>query len=253
MDFQRGDSLSFFCKYCGTRLDDGSRFCKKCGAALVSPSAQAQEPSSLQSGSLPSNVMRCADGKLRWTYELKLFKNPVLFILCTKIFLCILAGIWIFINIICLDDSNYWPDRFLSIGKVFLIAIPCVMLLVGISYLIYAAIMGGSYCAVFEMDENGINHIQMPKQYKKAQVIGLITTLVGALSGNMSAAGAGLLSMGRQSMYSEFASTRRIKAIRRQNTIKVNGALMHNQIYVPPGDFDFVLNYMTSRCPRAKY
>lgn len=234
-------------------LDDGSKFCKKCGATLVCPAPAAQELPFYQSGSPSPNVVRCADGKLRWTYELKLFKNPVLFILTTKIFMCILAGIWVFINVICFGDSDYWPERFLSIGKVFLIAIPCVMLLVGISYLIYAAIMGGSYCAVFEMDDSGINHIQMPKQYKKAQVIGIITTLAGALSGNMSAAGAGLLSMGRQSMYSEFASTRRIKGIKRQNTIKVNGALMHNQIYVPPGDFDFVLNYMISRCPRAKY
>ena len=245
--------MPFFCKYCGTMLDDGSKFCKKCGAALVPTPAAARETSFFQSGSLPPNVVRCTDGKFRWTYELELFKNPVLFILTTKIFMCILAGIWLFINIICLDDSNYWPERFLSIGKVFLIAVPCVMLLVGISYLIYAAIMGGSYCAVFEMDENGINHIQMPKQYKKAQVIGIIATLAGALSGNIGATGAGLLSMGRQSMYSEFASTRRIKAVRRQNTIKVNGALMHNQIYVPSEDYDFVLGYMISRCPRAKY
>lgn len=244
--------MSFFCKYCGTMLDDGSRFCKKCGSALV-PSLPIEEKAPFfPNDDMPRHIVSCADGKLRWTYELNLYSNPVLFVLCIKIFFCILAALWVFINVICFGDSDYWPDRFISIGKVFLIAIPCVFALVAISYLIYALIMGGKYCAVFEMDNNGINHIQMPKQYKKAQVIGFITTLTGALAGNLSATGAGLLSMGRQSMYSEFNSVRRIKAIRRADTIKVNGTLLHNQIYVPSEDFNFVLNYMISRCPKAK-
>lgn len=198
------------------------------------------------------NVIRCADGKLRWTYELNLYRNPVVMLVLIKVFSGILAAMWVFINMICLDDSDYWPDTFLSIGKVFLIAIPCVLALIGISYLIYALIMGGKYCAIFEMDDNGINHIQMPKQYEKAQIIGFITTLTGVLANNMSATGAGLLSMGRQSMYSEFASVRRVKALRSRDTIKVNGVLLHNQIYVPPRDFDAVLYFITSRCPKAK-
>ena len=198
------------------------------------------------------NVIKCADGKLRWTYELKLYRNPVVMLVLINIFSGILVALWVFINIICLGDSDYWPDTFLSIGKIFLIAIPCVLALIGISYLIYALIMGGKYCAIFEMDDNGINHIQMPKQYEKAQIIGFITTLTGVLSNNMSATGAGLLSMGRQSMYSEFASVRRVKALRSRDTIKVNGVLLHNQIYVPPRDFDAVLNFITNRCPMAK-
>ena len=244
--------MSFFCKYCGTKLDDGSRFCKKCGSALAFPSMGEGKINFYSNDHLPRDIVHCADGKLRWTYELKLYSNPVIFVLCLKIFFCVLAALWAFINVISLDNYDYWPDTFLTIGKVFLIAIPCVFVLVAFSYLIYALIMGGKYCAIFEMDDSGINHIQMPKQYKKAQVIGFITTLTGALSGNMSATGAGLLSMGRQSMFSEFASVRRIKALKRTDTIKVNGALLHNQIYVPTEAFDFVLNYMISRCPKAK-
>jgi len=244
--------MSSFCKNCGTMLDDGSRFCKKCGTALSSPVPMAEKAPNYPRDFVSPNVVRCADGKLRWTYELNLYRNPVLMLVLIKVFFCILTALWVFINLICLNDSDYWPHTFLSIGKVYLIAIPCVFALIGISYLIYALIMGGKYCAVFEMDENGINHIQMPKQYKKAQVIGFITTLTGALAGNMSATGAGLLSIGRQSMYSGFASVRRVKALRRRDTIKVNGVLMHNQIYVPSEDFDAVLYYITSRCPRIK-
>ncbi len=244
--------MSFFCKCCGTMLYDGSRFCKKCGSALAFPSSVEEKTPGYLNGDLPSSIIRCADGKLRWTYELGLFSNPVIIILCIKIFFWVLVVIWAFINVISFDNYDYWPETFLSIGKVFLIAIPCVFALVAISYLIYALIMGGKYCTIFEMDDRGINHIQMPKPYKKAHVIGFITSLTGALAGNISATGAGLLSIGRQSMFSKFDTVRRIKALKRKGTIKVNGTLLHNQIYAPPEAFDFVLNFMINRCPKAK-
>jgi len=244
--------VSLFCVNCGTKLEDGNKFCKECGNAVeAAPSGAVRAPVCADGAASP-NVVVCADGKLRWTYELKLCKNPVLFNTTLTIFLCILAALWVFINLICLDNYDYWPEGFLSIGKVFLIAIPCVSALAGLSYLIYALIMGWEYCAVFEMDEVGVNHIQMPKQYKKAQVIGIITALTGALTGNMGTAGDGLLSMGRQSMYSEFARVRRVKALRRNDTIKVNGRLKHNQIYAPKEEFEFVLRYISAHCPQAK-
>ena len=54
----------------------------------------------------------------------------------------------------------------------------------------------------------------------------------------------------RTEMYSEFGKVRSVKACRRRNLIKVNGLLNHNQVYTEKEDFDFVLNYISSRVPK---
>ena len=51
-------------------------------------------------------------------------------------------------------------------------------------------------------------------------------------------------------MYSEFGKVRSVKACRRRNLIKVNEVLNHNQVYAEKEDFDFVLNYISSRVPK---
>ena len=38
-----------------------------------------------------------------------------------------------------------------------------------VSYLILAALYGGKYQVLFEMTEDSVTHIQMPKQFKKAE------------------------------------------------------------------------------------
>jgi hypothetical protein len=43
-----------------------------------------------------------------------------------------------------------------------------------------------------------------------------------------------------------------VKAIRRMNTIKVNERFQKNRVYVSDEDFDFVYDYITSRCTNAK-
>ena len=196
-------------------------------------------------------IRLCDDGKYRWVYELNLIKNPVIAFTVFKIFAGIILAGWIifgfFIYVIHGDWEGLW-----GMTKAMLIALAIFAVLTILGVLVMAWIYGGKYVVLFEMDEKQIQHIQLPRQFKKAQALGILAALAGAASGKPSVAGAGLLAASKQSSTSVFENVRRVKARRWLNLIKVNQLLNHNQIYVPKKDFDFVFNYIKSRCPKAK-
>ena len=144
-----------------------------------------------------------------------------------------------------------WND-ILGMGKVLLIALAIMFGLIIISVIALNIFYGGSYCVLFEMSEDQIKHIQVPKQYKKAQILGMITAMTGAATGNITTTGIGLISAGKQASISTYKVVRRIKPLRWLHCIKVHEPFEHNQIYVPDKDFDFVYNYIKSRCPKVK-
>ena len=201
---------------------------------------------------LGSRVAKCLDGKYRWVYEMSLFKNPTIFLLIWKIFFFILLGICAFVVIIdAVEWGGFKAERLLNTLMIFGIFLLGMTVLVGVSYLIYAAIMGGKYIVEFEMDERGINHKQILSQAKKAKNIGRAVTTIGLATGSYRTAVAGMNAQ-RTEMYSEFTRTRKVKAYPRRNLIKVNSLLYHNQVYAQKEDFEFVKNYIVSHCPNIK-
>ena len=194
-------------------------------------------------------VMRSPVGQYQWIYEMNLLKNPTIFLLVWKIFFFVLLGIFAFTTLIDLfgDNADVIPGS-LKIFGYFLIG---MTVLVGLSYLIYAAIMGGKYIVQFEMDEQGINHKQIAAQAKKAQEIGMITTALGAMTRNYTTMGVGMNAQ-RTEMYTSFAKVRKVKLYPRRGLIKLNERLNHNQVYVTPGDYEFVRDYILARCVNVK-
>ena len=205
-----------------------------------------------QGEKINERVTLCKDGKYRWQYDVNLFTNPTIFLLVWKIFFFILLGI---LSIVIIHDVTSWKDTLRERLMYDLRFLGYIMLgmtvLVALSYLIYAAIMGGKYCIIFEMDENGINHKQIPEQAKKAKKIAKATMFAGAASGSFSTLGAGM-GAARTEMYSDFSRVKRVKAYPRRNLIKVNCVLSHNQVYTHSEDFEFVKNYITTHCPNLK-
>ena len=197
------------------------------------------------------NVTANPDGTYTWTYEMSLFKNPTIFLLIWKIFFFIVLGIFVFTTLFSMNTHDFWWSGFLSHAKIFGFIFLGMTALVGVGYLLYAAMMGGKYIVDFTMDEKGINHSQTPAQAAKARKIGRAAAAGGMASGRMSSVGAGIAAT-RTEMYSEFAKTRKVVAYPRRHLIKVNGRLDHNQVYVSDGDFDFVYNYIISHCPNLK-
>jgi hypothetical protein len=119
-----------------------------------------------------------------------------------------------------------------------------------IAYVFVGFLYGGKYYVLFKMDDKGVNHIQLDKQYKKAQALGFLTALIGLSSGNLTTAGSGLMAATKQSLYTSFKKVKSIKVAKARNTIYVNETLSRNQVYVANEDFDFILEHILNHCPK---
>lgn len=251
-----------FCTNCGAQLQDNAKFCGNCGTPVQqsaeqpttirqqqpvgpppvqqAPQPQPQQASPQQPG---KSVTLCPDGKYRWTYEVNMFRNTAILETVLKIFGGIILGMWL-LDLIFSGFEDVW-----AVTKVMFFIFLGLIVLSLLGYLVVAAMYGGKYCVLFEMDNEGVSHAQLPKQFKKAQVMGFIAALA---SGNPTTAGAGILAASRNSLYTAFGKVRTIKPLPGQHLIKVNAPLSKNQVYVEDQDFQFVLDFIRSHCPKAQ-
>jgi hypothetical protein len=181
-----------------------------------------------------------------------MLKNPVILFTVFKVLGMSAAIIAIFMLLVDLiEDGSITPPE----TDELMIAFWVILFFIGvviISYIILAAMYGFKYMVLFEMDEEKVVHIQMSKQFEKAQAIGWLTAMVGLASGRIGTAGTGMLAAARNTSTSDFVNVRQVIGNRWMRVIKVNKLLDHNQIYVEPSDYDFVFNYISQRCVNAK-
>lgn len=250
-----------FCPNCGFQISDDARFCEQCGASLNSggmraeteTNAPAQAPpvqnAATEGTKVTKNIYLCPDGMFRWIYEFRMMQNPVILFTILKIFGGIFGGIWLFETVLMLFDGGFDAEVFLH-NTLGIAAVTLVMLVISLlSYVIVAAMNGWKYIVLFEMNGEGVTHTQMQKQFEKAQAVGWLTAMAGAMTGNLTTMGIGINTAVHNSLHSDFAKVRNIKVRRRQHTIYVNELLGKNQVYAEPEDFDFVLEYIRKRIP----
>lgn len=247
-----------FCKFCGKELPDGSKFCSDCGAVLEAPEAeQGMQTNDVSFGAMEGgryvtpNIVLCEDGIYRWYYDFNMLKNPTILFTVFKVLGLSFGIVWLFVVILAAVDGDGLTGALKTTGA-FLILMAVFAVIGSISYLIVAAMYGGSYMVLFEMNDREVTHIQMPKQFKKAEAIGWLTTLVGIAAGKPAMVGQGLLVASKSSSTSVFENVTTVKVRRRRNTIHVNQLLEKNQVYALPEDFDFVESFIQSRCTKAK-
>lgn len=255
---KEGDKM--VCKNCGNETADGSRFCSVCGAQITGQDADgATKQQTIGTGDLEElsgqyvtpNIVKCEDGFYRWYYDYNMLKNPTILFTVFKV-LGLTFGIeWLFFSIVTLAGGD-GIEGFLGGLKVFGILFAVFLVIGSISYLIVAAMYGGSYMVLFEMNDKQVKHIQMPRQFKKAEALGWLNVFVGIASGRPTQVGQGLLVASKQSTTSVFESVSSVKVRRRRNTVHVNQSLEKNQVYAYPEDFDFVEQFIVSHCVNAK-
>ena len=194
------------------------------------------------------NVVLCKDGKYRWVCEVNLFREFWVLGTIYKIFGGIIVAMCAIFFIIELFDSH----NYMFVLQMFGILCGIFLVLGILGYVIYAAIMGGKYCVVYTMDDKGILSEQQPKQAKKANIIADLLVLAGALSGNVTTVGIGLSSARKTSMYSSFEGTKKLTGVAGKGLIKMDARLSHDRAYCEQEDFNFVWNYVKSRCEGAQ-
>ena len=200
---------------------------------------------------MSENIKKCDDGNYRWVYEFDMLKNPIILLTVLKIFFLVLAGMWVVFGLFRIGNDGF-IGAFAAQTKELLIPAAILFGLSIAAYIILACIYGWKYCVLFEMNETGIRHIQMEKQYKKAQALGWLTAMAGAAAGKPGAAGTGLLAATKNEQATEFGKVNRMRVFRAFHTIKLDALLNHNQIYAEPEDYEFVLDYISKRIPKSK-
>ena len=194
-------------------------------------------------------IVKDAEGRYHWPYELSLYRNPSILFLVWKVFLLACLGLIAFSAILSIIENGFSAEDILGTVRVMGTVALIMMVVSTIGYLVYALINGGSYCVHFTMDDKGIEHAQMPRQVKKAELIGALAVLAGIAAKRPSTAGAGMLAAARTTMTSDFADVKRVVAYPKRSLIKLDAPLSHNQVYADGEDFEFVLDHILARVP----
>ena len=192
------------------------------------------------------------DGNYRWVYEVKMLTNPTILFDVYKVLGISFGVVWLFMLLIigCEGDLTLGSIWEFSYGFLVLMA---VFVVIGIvAYFIVAWVYDWKYVVLYTLNEKEVIHQQMPRQMKKAKVLGALTALVGVAAGRPGVVGSGILAASRSTSTSVLENVKRIKPCRRQNLIKVNQLLNKNRVYVPDEDFDFVYDFLCQHCPNAK-
>lgn len=249
-----------FCENCGKKRIANEAFCEGCGHPLSkiesNEEAAISEEIKVDSAEVKTNEapqeshgnITIKGTDMQWMYEFSFWKNPAILITSAKVMLLALFVPAIFMFFISLSDG--FIDAIRLSTTIFAYGAIGMAILLIIAYVFVGFLYGGKYYVLFKMDDKGVNHIQLDKQYKKAQALGYLTALIGLSSGNLTTAGSGLMAATKQSLYTSFKKVKSIKVAKSRNTIYLNETLSHNQVYVANEDFDFVLEHILNNCPK---
>lgn len=190
------------------------------------------------------------DAVTRWSYHVNMWTNPILILTVWKVlFLAALAPA-ILVAVLALEDGFAEAlEIFVQVGGMVFFIMTGLML---IAYLITALVYGGKYSVIFEMDDDGIKHIQLNRQFENSQIVAALAVLAGLATGNSQTIGAGILAGTRRTSYTRFSRVKKIRIHSKRHVMYLNENLTHNQVYVTAEQFDKIKTYILTRCPKAQ-
>ncbi len=210
------------------------------------------EENRLEGKKVTENIWLCPDGVYRWTYNYDLLRNPTVMFTVWKVLGISLGAVVVLELIFKLFNGIDGAADLLGIGEPILILVGILLVLSLLGYIVVGIMYGWKYQVLFEMTEDYVSHIQMPKQFEKAQALGWLTAAAGAAAGSPGTMGIGMNAASRNSMTTELKNVAVLKVRPRRDTIHVDLKLDKNQVYAEAADFAFVEQFLKTHCPNAK-
>ena len=140
------------------------------------------------------NITMCTDGKYRWVYELNLYKNPAIIKEVGRVmFISLVIVLALIFGFQMIDGIGTFAEKLQFVAELAGILVAILLVITVLGYLLYSYMMGGTYCALFEMDENGVCNKAQEKHIKKAELISAITVIAGLAGGRPGVIGTGML------------------------------------------------------------
>ena len=197
----------------------------------------------------PTGIVADSSGKYRWVYEQPMLKSLFLLMEVWKVLAAAALAVGLFASVISLISGggvagilDAWGMAALTAAIIFVLSVP--------AYLIVTKANNGKYTVLFEMDDSGVDHIQIKTDAAKA--LDLLVIFTGLAAQNRVTTASGMLSASGGSLYSRFSRVRRITGVPAKHLIALGGPLFRNQVYADDADFEFVWGYIVQHCPDAK-
>lgn len=193
---------------------------------------------------MPEHSLLMKNGRYYWIAELPMGKSFfLLFEVWRVLGIAGLAVLFISFIISLLSGSI---TSFLGTAGVILLCTGIILVLSIPSYYIVTRVNDGKYTVLFEMDDKGIDHIQI--KTAKAEALDMLTMMTASVTSSNALKGLGIKNSEGASLYSPFKNVRKIKADKGKGLIRLYGRFMRNQIYVDEENFDYVYDFIRKRC-----
>lgn len=202
-----------------------------------------------EAGELGLNVVFLEeDGTYDWIYCLKMFQNLSMF----KFVMKIIAIIYAIIILTMLVMTRGSGDILWLLGILGLVFV-AVILIVLFSFWLVDRLYKGSYMLIYEMNNEGLTFSQTTDQAQITRMIAAASATVSAAGGNVGGVISGTgLAMRPNSWHADFSKVKSVKGRKSENLIWVNSFFQYLMVYVPDEAYDFVWNYITDRCVKAR-
>ena len=187
-------------------------------------------------------------GKYRWVYELPMMNSFFLLFEVWKVLAVSAFAVFCFMLGVSLAEGGGLQGLLFDLELTALVMAILLVLSIPAYYIVTKA-NNGKYTVLFEMDDSGIDHVQIKTD--KAKALDLLITFTGAAAKSRTTTAAGLLSAAGGSLYSRFSNVRRIRAYPKKHLITLTGRFMRNQVYVDDEAFIPVYEYIKRHCPNA--
>ena len=194
----------------------------------------------------------CPDGKYRWVYDVPMLKNPSILNEVFRVLGISFGVVWMFVLLLGVCSDGFDLQTIWGITRGFLLLMAFFLVLGWVAYFFVSWYYGWKYSVLFIMDEQEVEHKQLPGTEGKARAIGKLTALAGAAGGKLGMAGMGILIANHTSLSCSFSSVRRIIPCRRRHLIKVRERFSRNMVFVADEDFDFVYDFLCRHCPNVR-